>query len=228
VALCGRCCRAIFTHNARAPMVFNAAAFLSVACNLNGVLLNGFCECDVAWTGANCTELSVLPTNATSGLVDADARGVHLSTWGGSVLVDDYGTWHMWAARMVGNCGIGSWLSNSEIVHATANSPTGKFAVDSVVWPIWAHEPTVARAPSGEFVMWWTGNNGSGVLANPGGQVCTTCVDGSTPPSCRTGRNWSVPLFVSSAPSSPQKKSPRIPSPKPHNPLNPNQTGPRT
>ena len=151
-------------------MIFSAAAFFSVACNLNGVLLNGACECDVAWTGANCTELSVLPTNATSGLVDADARGVHLSTWGGSVLVDDYGTWHMWAARMVGHCGIGSWLSNSEIVHATANSPTGSYVVDSVVWPIWAHEPTVVRAPSGEFVMYWTGNNGSGVLANPGGQ----------------------------------------------------------
>lgn len=204
-------------------MIFSAAAFFSVACNLNGVLLNGACECDVAWTGANCTELSVLPTNATSGLVDADARGVHLSTWGGSVLVDDYGTWHMWAARMVGHCGIGSWLSNSEIVHATANSPTGSYVVDSVVWPIWAHEPTVVRAPSGEFVMYWTGNNGSGVLANPGGR-CAPRVS-TAPRRPRAARGATGACRCSSpVPPAPRKTYSRAfktvhPLPKPHNPL---------
>jgi hypothetical protein len=180
---------------ATAVLLSATAAGPQFACNLNGVLLkNGSCACDAAWGGENCTTLRVLPTNASSGLIDADARGVHLSTWGGSVLVDETGTWHMWAARMTNNCGIGAWLSNSEVVHAFADSPTGSFAVDAVVWPIWAHEPTVVRAPTGEYVMYWTGNNGSGVLANPGGQVCASCVDGSTPPSCRTGRNWSVPL----------------------------------
>ena len=110
------------------------------------------------------------------------------------MLVGDDGAFHMFASRMTGNCGIGSWLSNSEVVHATSTSPTGAFAVRGVVWPAWAHEPSVARAPTGEFVMLWTGLPYGGRLPVNGGSTCTTCADGSSPPSCRTGRNWSVPL----------------------------------
>jgi hypothetical protein len=110
------------------------------------------------------------------------------------MLDDDGRTYHMWAARMTAHCGIGSWLSNSEIVHAVADAPTGQFSVTGVVWPVWAHEPSVARAPTGEYLMHWTGEPGGGVLPVRGGAPCTTCVDGSSPPSCHTGRNWSVPL----------------------------------
>ena len=165
-------------------------------CSLNGVCddPSQSCICDPSWEGPACTTLRLAPTTASSGLHDS-ANGTHLSTWGGSVIVDNDGVFHMWAARMTHHCGIGSWLSNSEIVHATSPSPTGAFVTDSVVWGVWAHEPTVMRAPTGEFVMLWTGNNGTGPLPVRGGQQCA-CLDGSTPPTCTTGRNWSIPLLT--------------------------------
>jgi hypothetical protein len=184
-----------FTHSIP---VAGAACSSDADCSLNGVCTTGECVCASSWSGPGCVELSIGRTNLSSGLFDRDSRGVHLSTWGGSVLVDDDGVYHMWAARMTANCGIASWLSNSEIVHATSSTgPTGAFTTDSVVWPIWAHEPTVVRAPTGEFVMYWTGNNASGVLPVNGGKVCTGCTDGSTNHTvCETGRNWSVPLLT--------------------------------
>ena len=165
-------------------------------CSLNGVCLQGVCSCDTPWLGPACVALDVRPTNASSGLFDFDSDGVHLSTWGGSVVRGDDNVWHMFAARMVNNCGIASWLSNSEIVHATADSPTGAFKTQSVIFPVWAHEPSVTRAPTGEFVMHFTGNNASGVLPVTGGKTCV-CIDGSTShATCVTGRNWSVPLLT--------------------------------
>jgi hypothetical protein len=48
------------------------------------------------------------------------------------------------------------WCSNSQIVHAVSATPTGAFKRKDVVFPPWSHEPTVARAPTGEYVMFFT------------------------------------------------------------------------
>ena len=106
------------------------------------------------------------------------------SYWGSSVLRGDDGKWHMWSAEMTNGCkfrplchrtvrqchpvvqtawhifrhtgGIWAWCSNSQIVHAVASTPAGTYVRKEVVQTVWAHEPTVARAPTGEFVMMFT------------------------------------------------------------------------
>lgn len=57
---------------------------------------------------------------------------------------------------MVQGCGIWAWCSNSQVVHAVSSSPTGAFTRKDVAFQTWSHEPTVSRAPTGEFVMMFT------------------------------------------------------------------------
>lgn len=122
----------------------------------------------------------------------------------------DQGTWYMWAAEMAGGCGISTWLSNSIIAYSTATDPAGLFTRHSSTWPVFTHEPVVARAPIGEFVMFFTSTNYLGVGSTdpcpfaggetpvPGGQAafCSNFPgDGSSGHDCRgRGRNWSMPL----------------------------------
>ena len=108
---------------------------------------------------------------------------------------------------MGGHCGIGAWLANSVIVHSTSKDPHGLYQRDGVVFPTFSHEPTVVRAPSGEFVMFfsstiWNGHPGvageylfsNGQPPTPGGfSGYCACTDGSTPGVCGS-RNWSMPL----------------------------------
>jgi hypothetical protein len=68
------------------------------------------------------------------------------------------GKWHMHVAAFVQHCGFNQWASNSQIVHAVADSPDGQYRVQAVAQPVWAHNPAVARAPSGEWVMTWCAN----------------------------------------------------------------------
>lgn len=122
--------------------------------------------------------------------------------WGSSVLRGDDGRWHMWSAEMVGGCGIWAWCSNSQIVHAISATPTGAYQRKEVVqkgqctakpsptfqgqaltdycWclQVWAHEPTVARAPTGEYVMMFTsapwGPNGQPPVNGMKITICST------------------------------------------------------
>ena len=47
------------------------------------------------------------------------------STWGGEVVMDDNGTWHMYAASFGHDKALGSWLSDSRVIHSTAAAPQG-------------------------------------------------------------------------------------------------------
>ena len=66
------------------------------------------------------------------------------------MLQDDDGTFHMWASVLTARCSMHYWLANSQVVHATTTSLTAPFEMREVVWPVFAHEPNVVRAPSGE------------------------------------------------------------------------------
>ena len=99
------------------------------------------------------------------GFKHTDSTGQRVSSWGGSVLYDaDDGKYHMWAAEMSENTGIKAWETNSRVVHAVADGPSSASAASSSampfefvrkeeVWPVFAHEPTVSRAPTGEYVV---------------------------------------------------------------------------
>ena len=120
-----------------------------------------------------------------------------ISSWGGSVLLADDGTYHMWAAEMTESTGIKAWITNSHIVHAVAGDPRRPFQYTrkEVVWPVFAHEPTVSRAPSGEYVMMFTTNDGEA----PGSQCNPPCDCGHNGTSCLSCPNdqqcrYSAPL----------------------------------
>ena len=104
---------------------------------------------------------------------------------GGSVLLDDDGeTLHMYAAEMLNHCGIDSWTTNSHIVHAVcriSNSTCIEFQRVGEVWPAFSHEPNVVRAPTGEWVMYFTASQN---ISGPQPPECTVCTDGRTPASC--------------------------------------------
>jgi hypothetical protein len=130
-----------------------------------------------------------------------DSDGQRVSSWGGSVLYDaNDGKYHMWAAEMSEHTGIKAWITNSRVVHAVADAPTSSstssslpfdFVRKEVVQPVFAHEPTVARAPKGEYVMWYTTNYGEA----PGSQCgppCTCGVNGTSCLSCPNDQQCSA------------------------------------
>ena len=70
-------------------------------CSLNGVCDKGVCTCDAAWTGSCCNMLNFAPAVRGAGLHTVETDGHNTSSWGGTVLRDDKGVYHMWAAEMV-------------------------------------------------------------------------------------------------------------------------------
>ena len=118
-------------------------------CNLNGACTGGRCACLAAWRGETCGLLSLRPAGHGAGL--HAAPNSTLSAWGGAVVFDAAsGRFLMYAAEMVGGCGINSWETNSRVVRASAASMDEPFAVDAEVKAPFAHEPTLARRSDGE------------------------------------------------------------------------------
>lgn len=64
----------------------------------------------------------------------------------------------MYASEITRHCGIHRWVTNSIVVHATSKGELDgwKFTRQGMVWGLFSHEPIVARAPTGEFVIFLT------------------------------------------------------------------------
>ena len=137
-------------------------------CSYNGICKRGSggasCACSPAWRGSQCSTLNLLPARPDAGLNASDAGGP-LSSWGGTVLAGDDGKWHMHVAEFVGQCGFNGWATNSRVVHAVADAPDGRYKVADVTWPVWAHNPAVVRAPTGEWVMTFVSNTSADVTS---------------------------------------------------------------
>ncbi len=202
-----------------------AACHRDADCNYNGVCMvdAGACVCDAAWGGPACDALALLPPASKAapplGYRRRDRNGSLTTSWGGSVLHDaETGTWHMYAAEITGHCGMNVWLSNSRVVHAVSPDPrTTPFAFASVVAPVFAHEPIVARAPTGEVVLFYTAVLPPGKLPVNGGQRCRGCSDGNSVAACGTdaNRNASINLptymIYSDGPDGPWSEPQMIP-----------------
>ena len=134
-------------------------------CSYNGMCVHGKCSCEPQFKGDACDAFNFAPLDISKGEGLRTIRHpgyVQVSSWGGSVLLDDDNVMHMWAAEMTDSTGIKAWLTNSQVVHAVANNSAKPFHFqrNEVVWPVFSHEPTVSRAPTGEFVMYFTTNYG--------------------------------------------------------------------
>ena len=171
------------------------------ACSWNGACLpNGTCACDAPWTGAGCDVLDLLPLTASSealGYQGSSSSGELISSWGGSVILGDDGLYHMYAAEMGGFCGINVWLSNSIVVHATSADPlTVPFSRRSVVQGAFAHEPIAARAPTGEYVVFFSAVLPPEPLPVKGGEPCAGCANGVSVASCGTDANRNASVML--------------------------------
>ena len=105
-----------------------------------------------------------------------------LTSWGGNALPDESGTYHLFTSAMSsgtnhnahasdlspGPCGIGSWESDSLIIHAVSSSPLGPFKLADVALPSQHTNPQIARAPDGEWLLYTLG-----------GINCTSCKNAS-------------------------------------------------
>ena len=95
-------------------------------------------------------------------------------TWGLSVVKGDGdGLYHGYAAAMTNGCSLGAWTTNSEVVHTVSEVPTGPFRYKDTAIPAFAHNPRVARAPDGTYVLFTIGRpitKGQQCDCSPGGK----------------------------------------------------------
>jgi hypothetical protein len=82
--------------------------------------------------------------------------------WGGSVIRDDAGTYHMFASYIPEE--INRWIFDSKVVRATADSPVGPFELEETAlpgrpgeWDEVTHNPTIHREPDGTYLLYYTG-----------------------------------------------------------------------
>jgi len=147
-------------------------------CNLGGRcnLETEECNCSTEWTGEDCGIFDLLPAELDNGF-----QPVNSSSWGGKIIKGASGEYHLYAAKMDGNCGLHSWRDNSMVAHAVSKTkPTGPyFEVDTVV-DTFSHNPTAEHFPDNwieeQYIMWHIGC----------GHNTTTpvqCVNGTTPES---------------------------------------------
>jgi hypothetical protein len=180
-----------------AEVIAASACADDAGCNYNGVCTeSGSCHCAAAFQGATCSQLSLEPTPSHLGYHGTNAAG-RVTSWGGSVVAGDDGLFHMYAAEITGNCGMNVWLSNSQVIHATSPDPTTQpFTRVGVVAGVFAHEPIAARAPTGEYVVWYTAVLPPLLPPVKGGQRCQNCSNGVSAASCGTdsNRNATTPL----------------------------------
>jgi len=147
--------------------------------------------CDPGFSGPSCATLTPLASPVAGALGDAQA-----SYWDGSAMEDAAGSWHLFASRFVNGCGLSSWTTNSECVHAVAAGPLGPFQVDSVVTPAFCHNPVIRRADDGTYLLYSIGApvDPSALVTNcQGGVTLETLPSTSNPSTCA--------IRVQSAPS---------------------------
>ena len=103
-------------------------------------------------------------------------RNDSLSIWGGSLVKDDEGMYHLFYSRWPKDLGW-AWVTHSEVAHAVSESPFGPFEHKGIALPVrgeefWdglcTHNPTVHRFGD-KYYLYYMGNTGDGkVVGKPG------------------------------------------------------------
>lgn len=173
-------------------------------CARNGQCVDGACVCAPGWKGFACHVLDLAPVDpARLGFRSVDAAGNNVSSWGGAVLPgatpDSDSDFTMYASEIEGGCGMNAWCTNSRVVRATAVQASGPFVKQNNVFPVFSHEPSVARDPtSGRYAMYFTAE-WSGKRPE-----CSPCANGVTLGPCSGASQCSPdtdPTYLSTAPT---------------------------
>ena len=106
-------------------------------CSLGGECVQGSCKCDATFRGPHCVELNLLPAKRDSGY---NPTANHSASWGGNpVLGPDGKTWHFFGSEFTNGCDVGQWISNSQVIRATATEPGGPYHKQEVVADVFHH-----------------------------------------------------------------------------------------
>ena len=122
-------------------------------CSYNGTCTSGTCNCTNPWGGTHCNQL-------TMGEVDKSVYGYRAgfpftTSWGASAQYDDAsGKYVMLVSEYVEECA--NWGWNSTVVLATSDAPEGPYEKEFTLFGVMSHEAMLARAPSGEWVVYFT------------------------------------------------------------------------
>jgi len=108
----------------------------------------------------------VLNLNPAALYVQQAYYNTTLSSWGGSVIMDENGTYHLFASAMVLQCGLDQWQTNSEVIHGTSKSSVGPFIYHDVALPVWHHNPQIVRDISGLYLLYSIGMSPEGTVVN--------------------------------------------------------------
>ena len=123
----------------------------SVDCSLNGECVNLKCICDRGWKGKSCNKLNLDLFDYNHGY-----RNTTESSWGGNSIFED-GKWHLFVAQMKYSCPLANWGTNSEIIRAESDNPEGPYHYVETILPAFAHNPTIRKTNSNEFVIYYIG-----------------------------------------------------------------------
>ena len=144
----------------------------ALQCSGAGACTAGACVCLPGFVGPTCAMLN----NATILPMDSGFRLPNTSVWGSQVVQGDDGLFHMVASVYPGNLDFyKTWLLQAQIVHATAPTPSGPFALRGVAlgygaegaWDRSVMNPKLLRAPDGTWLLFYTGDGYPGPWPTP-------------------------------------------------------------
>jgi len=165
--------------------------------------------------GEQCQTLNIVPGEKHSGyrwIDPVEEGGNRTSSWGASTWYDEQdGTWYMYATELGLHCGMHSWTMNSQTILASSKDPLGLYQREKIIVPVWSHEVEVARAPTGEYVAYFSYKEYNGDW-----QICETCTDSTTDPTCpkrKEGLGESIGVSIESTDATYMSWAPR-----PHGP----------
>ena len=139
-------------------------------CNLNGVCTQTVppegadvsaapppanCACDAWWTGPQCSQLKLGAAKPDGGY--RTTSGAKFSSWGASAVLDDDGTYHLFAAEWTRDCGILYWSPNSRVVRATSRAVDGPYVFQEEILPTFYTNPQLTTAADGTLLLFVIG-----------------------------------------------------------------------
>ena len=172
-------------------------------CALNGVLQpDGSCACFGPWRGSDCSLLALGAVPAASGYGLAPPLR---SSWGGNVLADAAGTYHLLVAEMALNCSLAAWETNSLITHATAKAPEGPYLKQGTAVGVWGHNPQALRLRDGTYALFHIGTGEGGSPQN------CTWPGAAAPPSAPVAAASGATVHVAASLDGPWTPFPGVP-----------------
>eukprot|EP01084_Bolivina_argentea_P237885 399686_1 len=143
-------------------------------CSLNGICnkTSLLCICDDQWYGKYCDLLNIIPTIKNNGY-----KQLNYSSWGGSIIYDKLTqTYNMFVARMSMHCGLTTWTTNSQIVHAISlnNNPLGPYTFNKILINTFSHNPSIYNF-NNTYYLYHIGCGHNTTIPIQG------CINGTTP-----------------------------------------------